>query len=189
MAATLFSAAIYIILFQAAIGAVKMGDFTFQTPASLGRPQKGLLVEDAVSVDLTSIGLDCIETNQVSWIDNIGISTQATAMQAIYTGEDRQAHLTAIEFDNLSDASEFFSLWSDVVSEGAQIAHLEINLPTLPDQGSIQRGYNPRLGKAYNAWQYQRWVIIIEVPGPFSQASPLAQRVKQLVSQSYTGNQ
>jgi hypothetical protein len=152
MAAILLSAAIYIFLFQAAIDAVKMGDFTFQTPVSLGQPAKDLAIEDAVSVDLKSIGLDCVETNQVSRIDNVRISPRSTAMQATCTGEDRQAYLTAIEFDSQSDANEFFSLWSDAVSDGTQIAHIEINLLVLPDQGRIQRGYNLRLGKAYNAW-------------------------------------
>ena len=53
----------------------------------------------------------------------------------------------------------------------------------------MQRAYNPRIGKAYNAWQSENSVTIIEVPGPLSQAMPQAQQIMQLVSKSYTGRQ
>jgi hypothetical protein len=148
-----------------------------------------LAVEDAVRLDMKSIGMQCLETNQVSWIDNVRISHRATAFEATYVGENGLADLTVIEFESQSDAAEFFSQWCDVVSEGLQISHLEINLPGWPGQGHIQRTYNPRIDKAYNAWQIENWVTIIEVPGPLSQAMTRSQEIKQLVSQSYTGRQ
>lgn len=168
---------------------IKQGVFTFQTPATLGRPPQGLAVEDAVNLDLKSIGMHCLETNQVSWIDNVRIGPRATAFEAIYVSEIGQADLTVIEFETQCDATEFFNQWSDVCSNGLQIFHLEINLPGWPGQGRIQRTYNPQIGKAYNAWQIENSVTIIEVPGPLSQAMPRAQQINQLVSQSYTDKQ
>jgi hypothetical protein len=138
---------------------------------------------------MKSIGMQFLEINQVSWIDNVRISPRATGFEATYVGEKGLAILTVIEFESQSDAAEFFSQWSDVVSEGLQISHLEINLPGWPGQGHIQRTYNPRIGKAYNAWQIENWVTINDVPGPLSQAMPRSQEIKQLVSQSYTGKQ
>jgi hypothetical protein len=181
-----FSAVIGFLLVPTAAAIIKQGDFTFQTPASLGRPPRGLAVEDAVLVDLNSIGMQCLETNQVSWIENVSISPRATAFETTYVGEKGLADLTVIEFESQSNAAEFFGQWSDIVSKGLQISHLEINLPGWLGQGHIQRAYNPRIGKAYNAWQSENWVIIIEVSGPFSQAMPRSQEIKQLVSQSYS---
>jgi len=168
---------------------IKQGAFTFQTPATLGRPPQGVAVEDAVNLDLKSIGMQCLETNQVSWIDNVRIGPRATAFEATYVGEIGQADLTVIEFETQPDATKFFNQWSDVISDGLQIFHLETNLPGWLGQGHIQRTYNPHIGKAYSAWQIENLVTIIEVPGPLSQAMPRAQQIKQLVSQSYTGRQ
>ena len=42
------SAAIGFLCLQTAASVMRLGDFTFQTPASLDRPSKGLTVEDAV---------------------------------------------------------------------------------------------------------------------------------------------
>ena len=125
----------------------------------------------------------------MSWINNVRISSQATAVLATYLSDDRQADLIVIEFDSQPDADEFFSQWSDVVSEGLHISQMAINLPGWLGQGRIQRGYNTRLGKAYSAWQNENWITILEVPGSFSLASPMAQEIKQLVSQSYIGDQ
>jgi predicted anti-sigma-YlaC factor YlaD len=179
----------WVLLGQTAAGVVAVGDFSWQTGAELGHPPEGIGLEDAVRVDLSSLGLDPVETAEVTWVNKVWIGAQAQAVQAKYEDQygdgDQQARLTAVEFEGLQEADQFFVSWKEAVSPGIELAHFEINLPGLPGQGGLVRTYSAQSARAYSAWRSGSWVTIIEVPGPFSQAAPLAREIKELVASSY----
>jgi len=170
---------------RAVAGVVALGDFSWQTPAELGHPSEGVAVEKAVQVDLTSLGLEWTKSTEVTWVDNVWIGLQAEAVRATYEGNDRQAFLTMVKFESSQEADQFFVAWKDAVSAGVRLTHFEINLPGLPGQGRIMRAYSAQTGRAYSAWQTEEWVTIVEVSGAFSQATPLSQDIKELVTRGY----
>jgi predicted anti-sigma-YlaC factor YlaD len=170
---------------RAVAGVVALGDLSWQTPAELGHPPKGVAVEKAVQVDLTSLGLEWTESAEVTWIDNVWIGLEAEAVQATYEGNGRQAFLTIVKFESSQEADQFFLAWKDTVSAGVGLTHFEINLPGLPGQGRIMRTYSAQAAQAYSAWQTEEWVTIVEVPDAFPRATPLSQDVKELVANSY----
>jgi len=170
---------------RAVAGVVALGDFSWQTPAELGHPSEGVAVEKAAQVDLTSLGLEWTKSTEVTWVDNVWIGFQAEAVRATYEGNDRQAFLTMVKFESSQEADQFFVAWKDTVSAGVRLTHFEINLPGLPGQGRIMRAYSAQTGRAYSAWQTEEWVTIVEVPEAFSQATPLSQDIKDLVTNSY----
>jgi hypothetical protein len=172
-----------LLLGRAVAGIVAVGDFSWQTPAGLGHPLEVSLEE---TIDLSALGLEWVESTKVTWVDNVWIGPQAEAVRSAYEGSDRQGFLTMVRFEDRQAADEFFSSWSDSVSGGVRLTHFEINLPGLPGQGRILRSYNALVGKAYSAWQTENWVTIVEVPGAFSQATPLSRAIKDVVA---SGNQ
>ncbi|MGC9350131.1 MAG: anti-sigma factor family protein [Anaerolineae bacterium] len=174
-----------LLLVRALAGVVALGDYSWQTPAQLGRPPDELTVEEAAQVDLTPLGLTWVESTEAMWVDQVWVGPQATAVTAVYEGQGLQAFLTLAGFPNPQAAGDFFASWREAASGGVQIAHFEINLPGLPGQGRIWRSYDAQRGKAYSAWQSGDWVIIIEVPGPISQAMPLAREIKAAVAEAY----
>jgi predicted anti-sigma-YlaC factor YlaD len=174
-----------LLLLEAAVGVAALGDFSWQTPAELSHPPEDVALEEAVQVDLTVLGLSRRESMEPSWVDNVWIGSQAKAVRAAYEGEDSRARITLIRFEDQQRADEFFTCWKEAFAEGIQMAHFEINLPGLPGQGRIWRSYEPHVGVAYSAWRTDRWVTIIEVPGPVHQAVPLAREVKELTSRSF----
>ena len=176
-----------LLLARAVWGVAALGDFTWQTPAGLGHPAAGTPLEEAVRADLSSLGLAWVESAAVRSSDGVWIGPQGEGMRAAYQGEEGRAYLTVLRFESQPAADAFFVAWRDAVSQGVRLAHLEINLPGLPGQGRIARSYSARAGQAYNAWQAENWVTIVEVPGPFSRASPLAREIKELVAQGYDG--
>lgn len=171
-----------LLLGRAVAGIVAVGDFSWQTPAGLGHPLKVSLEE---TIDLSPLGLEWVESTKVTGVDNVWIGPRAEAVRAAYEGTDRQGFLTIVRFEDQQAADEFFSSWSDSVSGGVRLTHFEINLPGLSDQGRILRSYNALAGKAYNAWQTENWVTIVEVPGAFSQATPLSREIKDVVASGY----
>jgi hypothetical protein len=170
---------------RAVVGVVALGDYTWQTPAELGHPPGGGAVADLAPVDLTSLGLEWTESTDLTWVDNVWVGRQAKTTRAVYKGNDSRVFLTVAEFESPRDADQFFVAWKEAVSGRVRLVHFEINLPGLPDQGRIVRGYSAQAGQAYSAWQTEEWVTIIEVPGTFAQAMPLSQAVKKLVANGY----
>jgi len=170
---------------RAAAGVVALGDFSWQTPAELGHPPEGVVLEDAACVDMSALNLTWVESTEVTWVDNVWIGLQAEAVRTAYEGNDRQAFLTVVKFESSQEADQFFVAWKDAVSGGVRLTHFEINLPGLPGQGHIMRAYSAQAGWAYSAWQTEEWVTIVGVPGAFSQATPLSQDIKELVANSY----
>jgi anti-sigma factor RsiW len=174
-----------LLLARAVWGVAALGDFTWQTPAGLGHPAAGTPLKDAARADLSSLGLAWVESAAVRSSDGVWIGPQGEGMRAAYKGEDGRAYLTVLRFESQRAADAFFVAWRDAVSQGVRLAHLEINLPGLPGQGRIARSYSARAGQAYNAWQAENWVTIVEVPGSFSWASPLAREIKEVVAERY----
>jgi hypothetical protein len=174
-----------LLLVEAAAGVVALGDFTWQTPGGLSHPPEDVALEEAVQVDMTPLGLSQRQSTELRWVDNVWIGPKAKAVRAAYEGEDLWAFLTVLRFEDQQRADEFFTSWKKAVTEGVQIAHFAINLPGLPGQGRVWRSYEYQGSEAHSAWQTDRWVTIVEVPGPVHQAMPLAREVKELTSSSF----
>jgi hypothetical protein len=176
---------VFVVVFVLVIaGVVSLGDFTLESPASLGHPAEQVRLEEAARVDLGSLGLDWIGNETITQLDGTRVGSGAKAFRVEYSGEEEQVFLSMIEFDSTEQSDSFFSNWREAHSN-IRVTEFEINPPGLLGQGRILRFYSPQTGRAYNAWQNENWVRIIEVPGPFSQASPLAREVKELVAKHY----
>ncbi len=173
-----------LLLGQTALGILIVGDFSLESPLALGHPAEGIAVEDAALIDMRPLGLDSVERVALTAVDNVEIGPQSRAARATYEGNDRLVFLTVVESERLSEVDSFFLAWKNTVCR-IRISGLEINLPGLTDQGRIMRCYDPLTGRAYNAWRAGNWATIIEVPGAFSEASPLAREVKDVVTGSY----
>jgi hypothetical protein len=173
-----------LLLGQTALGILILGDFSLESPIGLGHPAQGVAVEDAVLIDMEPLGLEPVEHMVVTAVGKVEIGPQSWAARAAYEGDGRPVFLTVVESESLPEVDGFFLSWKDTVCR-IRISGVEINLPGLTDQGRIMRCYDPVTGTAYNAWRAGNWATIIEVPGPFSEASPLAREVKDLVTRSY----
>ena len=173
-----------LLLGQTALGILILGDFSLESPIALGHPAEGVAVEDAVLIDMEPLGLEPVERMDVTAVGKVEIGPQSRAARASYEGDGRLVFLTVAESESLQEVDGFFLSWKDTVCR-IRISGVEINLPGLTDQGRIMRCYDPVTGTAYNAWRAGNWATIIEVPGPFSEASPLAREVKDMVTRSY----
>lgn len=174
-----------VLLGEALAGVVTLGVFSWQTPAALGHPAEGVTPKHAARVDMQPLGLEWVESTEVTWVDNVWIGPQAEAVRATHEDDRCQVFLTVIQFESRQDAGEFFTAWKKAASSRFRITHFEINLPGLPDQGHVMRSHNAQTGRSYSAWQARNWVTIVEVPGPLPQAGPLARDVKELVARGY----
>jgi len=173
-----------LLLGQTALGILILGDFSLESPAVLGHPGEGVAVEDAALIDMQPLGLGPVERIAVTAVDNVEIGIQSKAARATYEGDGQLVFLTVVESGSLAEVDRFFLAWKNTMCR-IRISGVEINLPGLTDQGRIMRCYDPLTGSAYNAWRAGNWATIIEVPGRFSEASPLAREVKDLVTRSY----
>jgi anti-sigma factor RsiW len=173
-----------LLLGQTALGILILGDFSLESPIALGHPAEGVAVEDAVLIDMEPLSLEPVERMVVTAVGKVEIGPQSRAARASYKGDGRLVFVTVAESDSLQEVDGFFLSWKDTVCR-IRISGVEINLPGLTDQGRIMRCYDPVTGTAYNAWRAGNWATIIEVPGAFSEASPLAREVKDLVTRSY----
>jgi hypothetical protein len=171
-------------LSQIAVSVATLGDFSLQWPSTLGHPAGNVSPEEAIRIDLGSLGLDWAESVEVNWIDKVWIGSDGEAVRALYQGDGGQAYLTLAKFNEYQQADAFFVAWNDATSN-VRVANFEVNLPGLPGQGRIVRFYAPGTGRTYSAWQNENWVTIVEVSGPFSQASQLAQAIKEVVAGKY----
>jgi anti-sigma factor RsiW len=170
---------------QMAVGIVGLGDFTLQWPSSLGHPPAGVASEDAVVVDLTSVGLELADQSQVDAVNGMVVGSGTDATQATYEGEDGLVLLTAAEFETQQEAERFFRSWGNRACSRLEISSFEIDMSGALGQGQVKRCYNPQTGLAYNAWQTGEWATLIEASADHAEAARLAREVKALVSASY----
>ena len=169
---------------QTVVGIASLSDFSLQWPSDLGHPPAGVEPEDAVSVDLSSLGLDLAEQSQVDVVNGMAVGSQTVAMQATYEDEGGSLLLTVAEFQSWQEADRFFgSLGNRACRLG--ISSFDIDMSGTLGQGHVIRCYNAQTGRAYNAWQTEEWATIIEVSGGQSEAVRLAREAKALVSASY----
>jgi predicted anti-sigma-YlaC factor YlaD len=173
-----------ILVSQTVVGIALMSDFTLQLPASLGHPPAGVEPQDAVSVDLSSLGLELAEQSEVDAVNGLAVGSQTAAVQATYEGPDGALVLTVAEFQSEQEADRFFGSWGNRACR-LGISSFEINMSGTLGQGRVRRCYNPQTGRAYNAWQTEQWTTTIEVSGDQSEAGRLAREAKALVSASY----
>jgi predicted anti-sigma-YlaC factor YlaD len=169
---------------QTVVGVALMSDFTLQLPARLGHPPAGVGPQDAVSVDLSSLGLELAAQSAVYAVNSQAVGAQTTAVQATYEGPDGSLLLTVAEFQSWQEADRFLGSWGNGACR-LGISSFDIDMSGTLGQGHVIRCYNAQTGRAYNAWQTEEWATIIEVSGDQSEAVRLAREAKALVSASY----
>ena len=169
---------------QMVVGIVSRSDFTLEWPASLGHPSAGVTPEDAVVVDLSSLGLEFVERSEVDAVNGMVVGSRTSATQAIYEGEDGLVLLTVAEFETQQEADRFFTSWGNRACR-LGISSFDIDMSGALGQGQVKRCYNPQAGRFYSAWQTEEWATIIEASGDNAEAARLAREVKALVSASY----
>ncbi len=165
---------------------VATADRAVELPGTLGHPGPGVVLDQAVRVDLRSLGLTWKKNEPVTSIDNVWIGLDAAAAQATYEGNGQSVQLTLVQLDSPAQADRFFLDWEQSISHGIHLMHATVHLPGVPGQGNMLRSYGVQAGKAYSAWQNENWVTIVEVSGTYEQAVPLAAAVKSAVAQSYS---
>ncbi len=78
-----------------------------------------------------------------------------------------------------------------VVGDGSipfkTLLHWQLELPGVwfGQEGQIARSYDENALTAFNAWQVDEWVTIIEVEGGVAQALPLSRQIKEWVAEHY----
>jgi hypothetical protein len=177
-----------LLLSQIVLWALERGDFTFETPASLGHPQDNIPLDQALIIDMQDLGLDWVGTMTVAQVNNVKLAPSADAVQVVYEGRKSAAVITLIKFDARQEVVRFYTAWRDGAAN-FRIFEFELNPPGPPDQGHIMRYYDPQMEIAYSAWQDDKWVTIIEVQGPFPTALSLSKEIKALVANDYLSSE
>jgi hypothetical protein len=140
-------------------------------------------------------------------VDGFALPDGAEACRSTYTndaGDD--VTVTMIHFARARDARDFFDVWQVDTAVGfydfdldytssVNEPHLESDSPLdihldlpgvlLGENGQIGRSYNEDILMAYNGWQVENWVTIIEVRGGLRQALRLARMVKERIAFIY----
>jgi len=169
----------FFLLSQAAIGAGKpLMDFALVPAEELGHPVQERSVEDASSIDLNILGLELVSRKEAREVSGIELETDDAAVQSIYQGNGQRVYLTFVRMRDKHEASKFYNAWKKKVSTKLRILHVDII-------GQLFRSYNVAASRAYNAWKTENWVVILEVPGSFSRAWPLINKVRETVARSF----
>jgi hypothetical protein len=96
-----------LLLSQIVLWAVASGDFTFETPASLGHPQDNIPLDQVLIIDMQELGLDWVDTMTVAQVNNVKLEPSAEAVQIVYEGRNSAAVITLIKFDSRKEAVRF----------------------------------------------------------------------------------
>jgi hypothetical protein len=187
-------------------GFVNLFDFSFDQPASLGYPTVG--ISKASKVDLTPLGFTLDDHTTVTDVGGLSLPDGARAYESSYMRRDgSDAYVTVIEFSERGDSREFFSTWRKDISNGFYEFEVDFSNPSFnePDvdtssplewkieipgiwfgqEGQLARSYDEDTLTAYNAWQVDDWVTIVEVRAGVNQALVLSRRIKESVADSY----
>ncbi len=161
-----------------------VADYMTELPGELGHPAQGVALDDAARIDLRSLGLEWQKSERVTVIDNNWVGS-GQAVQSVYAGNGGQVSLTLVYFQAQADADQFFVNWERSTSQGVHLMRRSIHLPGVPGQGNFTRSYGFQASTAFVAWQNENWVTIIEAPGVYGQAIPLATAVEEAVARHY----
>ncbi|HZW03984.1 MAG TPA: zf-HC2 domain-containing protein [Anaerolineaceae bacterium] len=159
-------------------------DFRLQPASSLGQPPAGATAEDAVTFDLTDMGLSLESVNTGT---QLLLPTSTEPMQgawAIYHGDAQQVTITVVQFADANEAHNFFQSWEKATNSGVRVLSVENN-SFRSGGGSTLRFYSPADETAYSSWQYGTWFTLVEATGPLGDAMRLVRDVKEIVSDSY----
>ncbi len=190
------------LLVNAAGGFFGLLDLTLQWPADLGHPRQALVI------DLASLGFETGESESIAELDGVQLAAGAAGTRTRYLrGGEQPAFITVIRFENDRQAADFMRTWERRVDRGFYAVHLELSdagfdspdgwaqhplnwdleLPGVwfGQQGQIVRAYNEAALAAYNAWQVDEWVTIVEVHGGVAQALKQSRQIRELVSAAY----
>ena len=184
-------------------GVVSLFDLKPQWPAELGHPQ-----ELSTNFNLKELGYTALETITPTGIGNYPLPEDVEAREIVYSrlgGET--ASVIVIEFPDKDSAHGFLSDWERNFSrdfysirldfsgssfdepngDGDHPLHWYLELPGVwfGQRGQIVRSYDESAMTAYNAWQVDEWVTVVEAEGGVVQALPLSRQIKELVSKSY----
>jgi hypothetical protein len=173
----------FFLLSQAAIGVGRpLLDFTLVPAEELGHPVQGRSVEDPSYIDLNTLGLELVSQKEASEVAGIALGPDDAAVQSLYQGNGQRVYLTFVKMRDKHEASKFYNAWKKKVSTKLRILHVDII-------GQLFRSYNVAASRAYNAWKTENWVVILEVPGSFSRAWPLINKVRETVARSFKQDQ
>jgi hypothetical protein len=187
-------------------GFVTLFDLTPNWPATLGHPTE--IAESATQLDLTPLRYTYFESFSPAELDDMTLPEGVIAYESLYIRPSGDtASITLLQFPDQIDAQAFFARWHNYVSDDfyaiwVNLSGTNFNEPDgyaehplnwrleLPgvwfgQEGQFARSYDENALKAFNAWQTDEWVTIIEVEGGVAQAIPLSRQIKELVSESY----
>ena len=136
-----------------------------------------ITIEDTAHIDLKFLGLELISKKNIKQVSGITLDPEEMAIQSAYKGNGQQAYITFVRAGDKGQASKFYNSWKKKISTKLRLLHLDII-------GHLFRSYNVFYSRAYNAWKIENWVIILEVPGSFSRAWPLVNKVRETVVRS-----
>ncbi|HLF89902.1 MAG TPA: zf-HC2 domain-containing protein [Anaerolineales bacterium] len=193
-----------IMLLANAVGGVaSLFDLTPQWPAELGHPD-----ELDTDFDLTGLGFAALESFTPTGVGSFPLPEGVAAREEVYLRPGGgTASVIVIQFTDRGSAHDFLSDWqrsffhdfysirldfagtrfNDPNGYGDHPLHWRLELPGVwfGQEGQIVRSYDDSALAAYNAWQVDEWVTIVEVEGGVAQAIPLSRQIKELVSESY----
>jgi hypothetical protein len=163
----------------AAVGAWKdLSEFAFEPAAELGHPNESIPLENAVHIDMKSLGVEFISWEEIHQMPGVMMSTEDRIVQAFYQGNGQRVYLTMAKMKSHTKAHAYYASWKKKVSSGVRLMHVEMF-------GQVFRSYDLFRSRECLAWKTENWVITIEIPGPYSSAWPLAKRIKDLVVRSF----
>jgi hypothetical protein len=189
------------------MGVFDMFDYSFDRPGALGQPAADTAIDAACQVDLGPLGLTRQDQDTVAEVYGFSLPDGAEACQSTYAndaGDD--VTVTMIHFARVRDAHDLFNAWrmetavgfyefdldytSSVnepylESDSPLDIHLDLPGVLLGEDGQIGRSYNEDTLTAYNGWQTEDWVTLVEVRGGLRQALRLARMVKERISFIY----
>ena len=175
-----------ILIAEAMSGFVNIDTLLSAQSVELGQPGRGITSENAVRLDLSSLGLSLVESNVVQSIGRVSLESGISAATAFYRGEGKEASLTIASFGSPHAASDGYRAWRSSALSTVRLMHIENNLRGPGGEPShYMSTYNGKTDRAYITWQAGNWLTIIEVPGSMREARPLARKIREVVAESF----
>jgi hypothetical protein len=187
-------------------GFVRIFDLTPEWPVELGHPAGDLA--EAPAFNLQPYGYSPESGSPVALVTGEPLPAGSTGYVTRYerTGGGAVA-IYVIQFADETDADAFFRNWGEQVEGGFYAVRLDLNgtrfrepdgyadhplhwrleLPGVwfGQDGGLVRAYDEAAMTAYNAWQIDEWVTIIEVDGTATHALRISREVKEAVAEAY----
>jgi hypothetical protein len=187
---------------NAAGGFAGLLDLSLQWPSELGSPRQTSVI------DLTGLGYEAADSEPILELNGVQLDPGAVGTRTSYLrGGGQPAFISILRFGDQGQAGDFMRAWERRVDSGFYAVHLDLTsagfdepdgqaehplnwdlaLPGIwfGQQGQIVRAYNEGTLSAYNAWQVEEWVTIVEVGGGVAQALPRSRQIREVISGAY----